>query len=101
VNQDMEMFRQLGLNPQKPFVKAPQPETIEALDSKVARCCCQYHWSENEACCQMIDFFLLIKIHIRSRCVSGKYKSIRQKAFNAAQGFVASIGVVQLAFLAF
>ncbi|MEO0505566.1 MAG: biotin synthase BioB [Bacteroidota bacterium] len=34
VNQDMEMFRQLGLNPQKPFVKAPQPETIEALDSK-------------------------------------------------------------------
>ena len=24
------MFRELGLNPQKAFVKAPQPETVEA-----------------------------------------------------------------------
>ncbi len=34
VNQDMEMFKMLGLNPQKPFVKKAQPETIEAKDSK-------------------------------------------------------------------
>ncbi len=34
VNEDMEMFKMLGLNPQKPFVKKAQPETIEARDSK-------------------------------------------------------------------
>lgn len=34
VNEDMEMFRQLGLNPQKAFVKAPQPQTVEAPDSE-------------------------------------------------------------------
>ncbi len=34
VNQDMEMFKMLGLNPQKPFVKKEQPETVEAKDSK-------------------------------------------------------------------
>lgn len=34
VNEDMEMFRQLGLNPQKAFVKAPQPQTVEAMDSE-------------------------------------------------------------------
>ncbi|WP_438425956.1 biotin synthase BioB [Aquimarina macrocephali] len=33
VNKDMEMFKTLGLNPQKPFVKKAQPETIEAEDS--------------------------------------------------------------------
>lgn len=33
VNEDMEMFRQLGLNPQKAFVKAPQPKTVEAHES--------------------------------------------------------------------
>ncbi|RUA17085.1 MAG: biotin synthase BioB [Flavobacteriia bacterium] len=33
VNEDMEMFRQLGLSPQKAFVKAPQPQTVEARDS--------------------------------------------------------------------
>jgi biotin synthase len=33
VNADMEMFKMLGLNPQKPFVKKAQPETIEAEDS--------------------------------------------------------------------
>lgn len=34
VNEDMEMFKMLGLNPQKPFVKKRQPETIEAQDSE-------------------------------------------------------------------
>ncbi len=34
VNEDMEMFKKLGLNPQKPFVKKAQPDTIEAKDSK-------------------------------------------------------------------
>ena len=33
VNEDMDMFRQLGLNPQEPFVKKAQPETVEAEDS--------------------------------------------------------------------
>lgn len=33
VNQDMEMFKLLGLNPQKSFEKAPQPETVEASDT--------------------------------------------------------------------
>ena len=34
VNEDLEMFRELGLNPQKAFVKAPQPETVEAEASQ-------------------------------------------------------------------
>jgi len=34
VNADMEMFKLLGLNPQKPFIKKMQPETVEAQDSK-------------------------------------------------------------------
>lgn len=34
VNQDMEMFRLLGLTPQKPFTKVSQPATVEARDSK-------------------------------------------------------------------
>jgi biotin synthase len=34
VNEDMEMFKLLGLNPQKPFIKKMQPETIEAKDSQ-------------------------------------------------------------------
>lgn len=33
VNEDMEMFKQLGLNPQKPFLKFDQPKTVEAQDS--------------------------------------------------------------------
>ncbi len=36
VNQDMEMFRLLGLTPQKPFTKVSQPATVEAQDSKYA-----------------------------------------------------------------
>lgn len=35
VNEDMEMFKMLGLNPQKAFVKAPQPETVEATESEL------------------------------------------------------------------
>ena len=34
VHEDMEMFRELGLNPQKPFVKKSQPESVAAQDSK-------------------------------------------------------------------
>ncbi|PWH83749.1 biotin synthase BioB [Algibacter marinivivus] len=34
VNEDMEMFKLLGLNPQKPFTKKVQPQTVEAEDSK-------------------------------------------------------------------
>lgn len=36
VAEDMEMFRQMGLTPQKAFEKAPQPQSIEEADSKVA-----------------------------------------------------------------
>jgi len=35
VNADMEMFKLLGLNPQKPFTKVSQPKTIEAKDSEL------------------------------------------------------------------
>lgn len=34
VNEDMEMFKMLGLNPQKPFIKKIQPKTVEAEDSQ-------------------------------------------------------------------
>ena len=34
VSEDMEMFKMLGLNPQKPFIKKMQPETVEAAESK-------------------------------------------------------------------
>ena len=34
VNEDLEMFRELGLNPQRAFEKAPQPETVDANASK-------------------------------------------------------------------
>ena len=36
VNEDMEMFRLLGLEPQKAFKKAPQPVTVEEKDSSIA-----------------------------------------------------------------
>ena len=36
VNEDMEMFRLLGLEPQKAFKKAPQPITVEEKDSGIA-----------------------------------------------------------------
>jgi biotin synthase len=35
VNEDMEMFRILGLEPQKAFKKAPQPVTVEEKDSRL------------------------------------------------------------------
>lgn len=35
VNDDMEMFKLLGLNPQKAFTKVSQPKTVEAEDSKL------------------------------------------------------------------
>lgn len=35
VNEDMEMFKLLGLNPQAPFVKKAQPKTVEAVDSSL------------------------------------------------------------------
>lgn len=34
VNEDMEMFKLLGLNPQKPFTKVSQPKTVEAEASQ-------------------------------------------------------------------
>ncbi len=34
VNEDMEMFNLLGLNPQKAFVKMPQPKTVDVEDSQ-------------------------------------------------------------------
>ncbi len=34
VNEDMKMFELLGLNPQKPFTKKVQPQTVEATDSQ-------------------------------------------------------------------
>lgn len=33
IDEDMDMFKALGLTPQKPFAKAPQPKTVEAEDS--------------------------------------------------------------------
>ncbi len=36
VNEDMEMFKLLGLQPQAPFVKKAQPETVEAEASQFA-----------------------------------------------------------------
>jgi biotin synthase len=34
VNEDMEMFKLLGLEPQKPFIKKMQPKTVEASESQ-------------------------------------------------------------------
>lgn len=34
VNEDIEMFKRLGLNPQKPFIKKMQPETVETENSR-------------------------------------------------------------------
>ncbi|WP_149303936.1 biotin synthase BioB [Pareuzebyella sediminis] len=35
VNEDMEMFKLLGLTPQKPFTKVAQPKTVEAFESEL------------------------------------------------------------------
>src|SRR5690625_1300976 len=34
IEEDMELFKELGLKPQKPFEKAKQPVTVEAKDSQ-------------------------------------------------------------------
>jgi len=34
VNEDMKLFKLLGLNPQKPFIKKMQPKTVEAQNSE-------------------------------------------------------------------
>ena len=34
VNEDMKMFELLGMNPQKPFTKKVQPQTVEASEAK-------------------------------------------------------------------
>ena len=48
VNEDMEMFKLLGLNPQKPFIKKMQPETVEAEDSKFQALGEKPKWSRPE-----------------------------------------------------
>ena len=35
VNEDMQMFKLLGMKPQKPFTKVSQPKTVEAQDSRL------------------------------------------------------------------
>lgn len=35
VGEDLEMFELLGLKPQKAFIKAPQPKTVEAVNSEL------------------------------------------------------------------
>ncbi len=48
VNEDLEMFKQLGLIPQKPFVKAPQPKTVEASESRIQPIGEKPKWSRPE-----------------------------------------------------
>ena len=48
VNDDMEMFKLLGLEPQAPFVKKAQPETVEAVDSEFAELGEKPKWTRPE-----------------------------------------------------
>ncbi|MGE5943378.1 MAG: biotin synthase BioB [Flavobacteriales bacterium] len=48
VNEDMEMFKQLGLHPQKPFIKKMQPQTVEANDSQYQALGEKPKWSRPE-----------------------------------------------------
>ena len=48
VNEDMEMFKMLGLNPQKPFIKKMQPQTVEAADSQFLSMGEKPKWSRPE-----------------------------------------------------
>lgn len=48
VNEDMEMFKELGLNPQKAFAKAIQPKTIEAQESEYVSMGEKPQWSRPE-----------------------------------------------------
>jgi biotin synthase len=48
VNEDLDMFKQLGLIPQKPFVKSPQPKTVEANESMLQPIGEKPKWSRPE-----------------------------------------------------
>lgn len=48
VNEDMDMFKQLGLNPQKPFLKHVHPQTVEAKDSQYTDLGEKPKWSRPE-----------------------------------------------------
>lgn len=48
VNEDMKMFELLGLNPQKPFTKKTQPQTVEATDSEYQSLGEKPKWSRPE-----------------------------------------------------
>ena len=48
VGEDMEMFKALGLLPQKPFVKKSQPESVEATESKFQNLGEKPKWSRPE-----------------------------------------------------
>ena len=48
VNEDMKMFELLGLNPQKPFTKKTQPQTVEAADSEYEALGEKPKWSRPE-----------------------------------------------------
>ena len=48
VNEDMEMFKLLGLNPQKPFTKISRPKTVEAEDSQLQALGEKPKWSRPE-----------------------------------------------------
>src|SRR5690554_6293398 len=45
ISEDMEMFKLLGLRPQQAFEKHPQPETVEAEDSKLVSLGEKPRWS--------------------------------------------------------
>ncbi len=48
VNEDLDMFKQLGLRTQKPFIKAPQPKTVEANESMLQPIGEKPKWSRPE-----------------------------------------------------
>ncbi|MGL2992748.1 biotin synthase BioB [Flavobacterium sp. TSSA_36] len=45
VDEDMKLFETLGLQPQKPFIKLQQPETVEASDSQYTELGEKPRWS--------------------------------------------------------
>ena len=48
VDEDMKMFKLLGLNPQKPFTKKVQPQTVEASESEFQSLGEKPKWSRPE-----------------------------------------------------
>ena len=46
IHQDMALFETLGLQPQKPFTKKAQPETVEAQDSMYEKTGAKQKWSK-------------------------------------------------------